>query len=288
MIEKGYTVKNPLTIIAIFAGLAEVSGTAVLPSVSAENQIYYIFFLIFFPTLLVVLFFITLYNKHKVLYGPSDFEDEKNFVKILQYDKSKQENVEINLKKEEVVNKINSLNEKYGKLENQYNLIQHLLVKISDSKTDIRKMTEDISLKDKYKIVVENITDHAPVIVDSLTEKGFFAVLSKNEIFKGKTSEAESIWVGRHVPVDIVVEVIKTAKITYPFLKYISIAGDHTKDPPEYVHYEIFIGGSTSAAKKSNIKELKDSDFENLYKLTENAELHRFIKSFYCKNQNDK
>ena len=281
MVEVRYTIKNPLTIIAIFAGLAEVSGTAVLPSISASNQIHFINFLIAFPILLVVLFFITLNFNYKVLYAPSDFEDQSHFIRILQYDKSKQENVEINLKKKEVIDKINSLNENYEKLENQYNLIQNLLVKTSDSKTDIRMMTKEINIKDRFKIVVENITEDAPVIVDSLTKKGFFAVLSKNEIFKGKTSEAESIWVGKYVPADIVVGVIKTAKITYPFLKYISIAGDHTKDPPEYVHYEIFIGGSTSAAKKRNIKELKDSDFENLYKLTEDAELHRFIKSFY-------
>ncbi|EPU4726656.1 hypothetical protein ACVXFK_004933 [Escherichia coli] len=50
-------VKNPLTIIAMFAGLAEVSGTAILPWISEPNQKIYIFFLMFFPTFLVSLFF---------------------------------------------------------------------------------------------------------------------------------------------------------------------------------------------------------------------------------------
>jgi hypothetical protein len=44
MIEKIGSVKNPLTIIEIFAGIAEVSGTTVLPFISPENQGIFIYF----------------------------------------------------------------------------------------------------------------------------------------------------------------------------------------------------------------------------------------------------
>jgi hypothetical protein len=37
MVEKIGTIKNPLTIIAIFAGIAEISGTAILQSVSTAR-----------------------------------------------------------------------------------------------------------------------------------------------------------------------------------------------------------------------------------------------------------
>ena len=77
------TVKNPLTVIAIFAGLAEVAGTAVLPFVAETNQLTYIWFLMIFPTTLVFLFFITLNWNPKVLYAPSDFKDESNYMEIL-------------------------------------------------------------------------------------------------------------------------------------------------------------------------------------------------------------
>ena len=77
------SVKNPLTIIAMFAGLAEVSGTAVLPLLAEPNQKVYIWFLIFFPIFLVSLFFYTLHKKPESLYAPSDFEDEKNYMTIL-------------------------------------------------------------------------------------------------------------------------------------------------------------------------------------------------------------
>lgn len=81
MIEKIGTIRNPLTIIAMFAGIAEISGTAVLPFISDGNQSTYVWFLMVFPVLLVLLFFLTLNFNHKVLYAPSDFKNEENFFK---------------------------------------------------------------------------------------------------------------------------------------------------------------------------------------------------------------
>ena len=81
MVQKISTIRNPLTIIAIFAGIAEISGTIVLPFITDTNQETYIWFLMLFPLLLVVLFFLTLNFNHKVLYAPSDFKDEENFFK---------------------------------------------------------------------------------------------------------------------------------------------------------------------------------------------------------------
>jgi len=77
------TVKNPLTVIAIFAGTAEISGTAILPLLETQSQQIYIWFLMLFPLILIVFFFITLNWNHKVLYAPSDFSDENHFIDIL-------------------------------------------------------------------------------------------------------------------------------------------------------------------------------------------------------------
>jgi len=82
LIEKVSHVKNPLTVIAIFAGLAEVSGTVVLPFLENDTQQTYVWFLMAFPCLLVLLFFITLLVKHYVLYAPSDFRDDKLFADL--------------------------------------------------------------------------------------------------------------------------------------------------------------------------------------------------------------
>ncbi|AHD08094.1 hypothetical protein PhaeoP75_00294 [Phaeobacter gallaeciensis] len=81
--SKTSTVKNPLTIIAIFAGLTEVGGTGVLPLLSSDAQSVYIWFLMIFPIFLVVLFFCTLNFNREVLYAPSDWSNEDNFFRKL-------------------------------------------------------------------------------------------------------------------------------------------------------------------------------------------------------------
>lgn len=81
MVEKIGHIKNPLTVIAIFAAIAEISGTTVLPFIESDNQGIYIWFLMFFPVFLVGTFFLTLNFNHKVLYAPSDYKNEDNFLK---------------------------------------------------------------------------------------------------------------------------------------------------------------------------------------------------------------
>lgn len=77
-------IKNPLTIVAIFAGIAEISGTVVITHLTERDQGIFVWFLIGFPVLLILFFFLTLNFNHKVLYAPSDFEDEENFMKVNQ------------------------------------------------------------------------------------------------------------------------------------------------------------------------------------------------------------
>ena len=73
-------IDNPLTVIAIFAGLVEVCGTVVLPQLSDKNQSVFIWFVITFPTILVILFFCFLWFRPQNLYAPSDYKDETNFM----------------------------------------------------------------------------------------------------------------------------------------------------------------------------------------------------------------
>ncbi len=83
MIEKINTIKNPLTIIAIFAALSEVAGVTAIGLIDKSLQEIFVWFVIIFPTVLVILFFLTLNFNSKVLYAPSDFKDETNFISLL-------------------------------------------------------------------------------------------------------------------------------------------------------------------------------------------------------------
>lgn len=68
--------------IGIFAGIAEVAGTVVLPFVSEQLQYIFIWYVMIFPVFLVGLFFYTLIRHNKKLYAPSDFANEENFIKL--------------------------------------------------------------------------------------------------------------------------------------------------------------------------------------------------------------
>ncbi|ACT96690.1 hypothetical protein [Dyadobacter fermentans] len=83
MTENIKRVTNPLTIIAIFAALAEVNSTVAIGLVGKEHQGLFLWFVILFPTLLIVLFFATLNANPKVIYAPSDFKNEEHFLKTV-------------------------------------------------------------------------------------------------------------------------------------------------------------------------------------------------------------
>ena len=67
----------------MFAGLAEVSGTGILPFLDKDVQHIYVWFLIALPTLLILLFFGTLNFNHRVLYAPSDYRNDESFFRAL-------------------------------------------------------------------------------------------------------------------------------------------------------------------------------------------------------------
>jgi len=81
-------IKNPLTIIGIFASLVEVMGIGFMPKMDREVQLIYVWFLMFFPIGLVGAFFFVLYYKHKVLYAPSDFREDRSFNELVRSDLS--------------------------------------------------------------------------------------------------------------------------------------------------------------------------------------------------------
>lgn len=83
MVEKINRINNPLTIVAIFAGLAEIAGSVVLVAVPYTIQQIFVWFVMGFPALLVVLFFITLNVNRSALYAPSDFNSDENYLKTL-------------------------------------------------------------------------------------------------------------------------------------------------------------------------------------------------------------
>ena len=113
MIEKIKRISNPLTIIAIFAALAEVAETIALVGVDKEVQKIFVWFVMLFPTILVVLFFITLNFNHYVLYAPSDYDSDNTFLEAIKGRKELDVNF-INLEAE-----VNNLSETFQEVLNE-------------------------------------------------------------------------------------------------------------------------------------------------------------------------
>ena len=73
-------VSNPLTIIAIFSGVAETLATVALVQLPLEIQVIFVYFVMAFPAGIVLLFFFVLYFKNNVLYAPSDYNDQNHYL----------------------------------------------------------------------------------------------------------------------------------------------------------------------------------------------------------------
>ncbi|WP_275553652.1 hypothetical protein [Mixta sp. Marseille-Q2659] len=73
-------IKNPLTIIGIFAGIVEISANFVLPFLNPAQQNLYLWFLMLFPAGLVAMFFLTLNFNAVALYAPSDYNNDDSYI----------------------------------------------------------------------------------------------------------------------------------------------------------------------------------------------------------------
>ena len=74
--SKIVNINNPLTLIGLFAGLTETICAVVLPFLTNPDlQKSFLFFVIGFPILIVIAFFLTLNFNKGALYAPKDYPD---------------------------------------------------------------------------------------------------------------------------------------------------------------------------------------------------------------------
>jgi len=75
-------IRNPLTIIALFVGLTEIAFSIAFTRAPSSSQSTILVFLIGFPTLCAVAFFITLWFRPGNFYGPSDFRTDEAYLAV--------------------------------------------------------------------------------------------------------------------------------------------------------------------------------------------------------------
>jgi hypothetical protein len=69
-------IRNPLTLLAVFSGLAEVAASIALTHLPLSIQQIYVWFVMAFPLCLVVPFFWFLWFRPENLYAPGDFRQD--------------------------------------------------------------------------------------------------------------------------------------------------------------------------------------------------------------------
>jgi DNA-binding transcriptional ArsR family regulator len=151
MVEKIKHINNPLTIIAIFAALAEIAGTVAIAFVQKELQIIFIWYVMGFPTVLVALFFLTLNFNPKVLYAPSDFQNEENFLNIL-LEKKKIDNgltklqTDLEKTKEDIIQlAVKEIDLKNTNTKHEFmNLINNKINSLQESVENTKKESDDL------------------------------------------------------------------------------------------------------------------------------------------------
>jgi hypothetical protein len=172
LLDKIKKVNNPLTIIAIFAGLAEIVGTGVLLGLPVQIQGTFVWFVMIFPITLVIAFFITLNWNHRVLYAPSDYADQNHFIKLLEQKQKITEGLtnvsEIIVEAKEIADSIGNNSsesaESLVSVNNKLEQIKHKLAKAQDDNSSINVvevMRSDFVI---YCKRIEAIVSHHPGI----------------------------------------------------------------------------------------------------------------------------
>lgn len=168
------------------------------------------------------------------------------------------------------------------KLNSQLKKFPRFLIQ-QDNITAIEHSESEITRK-LFHIDVSN-TSGAELLCDKLIQNNFRAKIYRSIINNSDEeqplSEHEAIWIGCELPAKDVIKAIKISLSIWSHLKYMHLSNDGS-DPPEEIHYQMYIGGSSSSARE--MFQLKPWTTEELLGLDEEMstrDFHTLIRSKY-------
>lgn len=292
-------VKNPIGVIGLFLVLVEAIAALVVvkSTLPYSLNLILVLFIVLFPVIVLLVFYLLVTKHHEKLYSPSDYKDEKYFVSTYNSATQTEEIIEVSSQGE-----TDTVSAKEGMSLDDINVIKESLntiVSMQKSLAEKNKRYEDTAIVEHVEktinerldaYVMEKDFEHKIKItylagsrqfVKDLNKKGYsaeiyFGVAGKDTQLR-KNLEHEAIWLGKNVPVHTAIEIIKMAKSKFTYLKYIDLSPDNA---PEYVHDEIYIGGATSTAIEDKLKKMTNKDFTKFYECKSMEEMHEFIRCF--------
>lgn len=112
-------------------------------------------------------------------------------------------------------------------------------------------------------------------------DTGIDAIADRQTPMPYSHSSAGAIWIGTRFPADQIAEIVDIGKTYYPELRYVALSDHSIENPPEQVHYEMYLGASTETALKLGLMAWTEADFRKLQTLKKPEEIHALIRSKY-------
>ena len=289
-------VRNPIGVIGLFLVLIEAIAALVIVNSSLSDllNLILVLFIVVFPFVVLLVFYLLVTKHHEKLYSPSDYKDERYFARTYNSTTQTEEIVEV-ASQENAKN----VSVKEGMTIEDIELIKESLNTIVSMQKSIaqtnKKADETVIVEDAERTinerldsyVIEKETENKTTVtyingsrqfVKNLNSKGYLAEVYFGENLEKpllkKNCEHEAIWLGKKVPVSMAIEIIRNAKTKFHHLKYIDYSSEYA---PSYIQYQIHIGGATSTALERNLKKLEIDDFEEIYKCQSEEELYKCI-----------
>jgi hypothetical protein len=94
-------------------------------------------------------------------------------------------------------------------------------------------------------------------------------------------NQSQGIWVGARIPSAVAIKAIKVATKVWPHLQYMHLSSDGGAEPTDYVHDQLFFGGSTSAVRRYNLDAWSNAEIQQLGENMSLQEFHSKIRAKY-------
>lgn len=155
--------------------------------------------------------------------------------------------------------------------------------------TTKQRPTEPETIKpssaDKTKYLVSLLATVGADTLEKCLSRAGFNVEIYDDPFKDQKTYAldrqESIWIGSRVPPAVASEAINIAISKWPQLKYLHLSDDGEDTPPDFVHDQIFIGGSSSTAEEIGLLKWTKGELRSLTNAKTIEDFHKLIREHY-------
>jgi hypothetical protein len=165
-------------------------------------------------------------------------------------------------------------------IKNQDDIKKKIHEELKSNEGKFEKIKESIQWK---RFPIKILTPDREKLNEELISSGFFTQLYP----VAPRIDFKAIWIGRNVPIEVVVPVLTIIRKNQPFLRYLAISGDMQEDDPNDPNHNcLIVGGDFKTVNEKGLKPLSDKDFDELLSKKTKEEMHAFIRKFYPKEEN--